>query len=122
MARLKGCGGNVKIATVAIAGIRSWSLDYVMNIEDTTGFDSACHKAFTPTMDEWAGTFEGMKDGAPIAIGTEVALELEESATANQEWTGQAIITAIHPNTPVAGVVAYSYDFQGTGSLVVAAA
>lgn len=122
MARLKGCGGNVKIAAAAVAGIRTWSLDYVMNVEDTTGFDSSCHKGFTATIDEWAGTFEGFKDGAPLAIGTEVALELEEAATANQEWTGQAIITAVHPSTPVDGVVTYSYDFQGTGALVVASA
>lgn len=124
MARLKGSGGNVKYGagpTTAV-GIRSWSLDYVYNVEDTTGFDSSGHKAFTPTIDEWAGSFEGPKDGAPISIGTEVAMELEESATTNQEWTGQGIITGVHPNVPVDGIVTYSYDFQGTGALVVASA
>ena len=122
MARLKGSGGSVKIATVAIAGIKSWSLDAVMNVEDVTGFDSSGHKAFIPTIDEWAGSFEGFKDGAPIVKGTEVALELEESSTANQEWTGQAIITGVHPSTPVEGVVMYTYDFQGTGTLTAATA
>jgi len=122
MARLSGKAGNVKIATVPVAGIRSWTLDVVMNTQETTGFDSGGHKDFLPTIDEWAGSFEGFKDGAPLAIGTEVALELEESATANQEWTGQAIITAVHPNAAVDGVVMYSYDFQGTGVLVLATA
>ena len=124
MARLKGSGGNVKYGAgpATVAGIRSWSLDYVMNVEDTTAFDSSGHKAFTPTIDEWAGTFEGFKDGAPITIGTEVALELEEAATANQEWTGQAVITGIHPNVTVDGVVNYTYDFQGTAALTPASA
>ena len=110
------------VAAKAVAGIRSWSLDHVMNIEDTTGFDSSCHKTFAPTVDEWAGTFEGFKDGAPLDIGSVVLLELRESGTATQQWRGNAIVTAIHPNVPVAGVVAYSYDFQGTGKLEVASA
>jgi len=124
MARLKGSGGNVKYGAgpSTAAGIRSWTLDYTMNVEDVTGFDSSGHKEFLPTIDEWSGSFEGFKDGAPISIGTEVALELEESSTANQEWTGQGIITAVHANVAVDGVVTYSYDFQGTGALTPASA
>ena len=103
MARLAGYGGNVKVATAAVAGIRAWSLDYIMNVVETTAYDSSGHKVFIPTIDEWSGSFEGFKDGAPLSIGTEIALELEESSTANQEWTGQAIITAVHPASSTPG-------------------
>jgi len=124
MARLAGTGGNVKYGAgpTTVAGIKSWTLDYVYNTAEGTGFDSSGHKEFKPTLDEWSGSFEGSKDGAPISIGTEVALELEESATAGQEWTGQAIITAVHSSVTVEGLVTYSYDFQGTGALTVASA
>ena len=117
MARISGKAGNVLVATVPTVGIRSWTLDAVMNTQEVTGFDSSGHKEFLPTIDEWAGSFEGFKDGAPLAKGTEIALELQETATATQKWTGQAIITAVHPSTAVDGVVMYSYDFQGTAVL-----
>ena len=124
MARLSGQAGNVKYGAgpTTAQGIRSWVCDAVMNTQEVTAFDSSGHKEFLPTIDEWAGSFEGFKDGAPITKGTEVALELEESATLNQEWTGQAIITAVHVNVTVDGVVTYSYDFQGTGLLTPASA
>ena len=105
------------VGAKAIAGIKSWNIDSVMNVEDTTGFDSSGHKTFAPTIDEWAGSFEGFKDGAPLTKGSVVLLELRESATATQQWRGTAIITGIHPSVAVEGVVMYTYDFQGTGLL-----
>jgi len=110
------------MAAKSVAGIKSWSIDYTMNVEDVTGFDSSGHKAFIPTIDEWSGSFEGFKDGAPLSIGSVVLLELRESSTSTQQWRGSAIVTAVHPNVGVAGVVTYGYDFQGTGALTVASA
>ena len=122
--RLAGYGGNVKYGAgpTTVTGIKSWTLDYVFDALEGTGFDSSGHKVFKPGLDSWSGSFEGYKDGAPISlVGTEVALELEESSTANQEWTGQAILTGIHPMSTVDGLVTYSYDFQGTGALTAKA-
>lgn len=116
MGKLAGYTGSVYIGS-NIAGIKSWTLDYIMSVAETTGFDSSGHKTFIPTIDEWSGSFEGYKDAAPQTIGTEIALELRESQTATQKWAGQAIITAIHPATATDGVVTYSYDFQGTATL-----
>ena len=120
MAKLAGYGGNVTVAGPDVVGIRAWTLDHTYMALETTGFDSSGHKAFIPGIDDWSGSFEGYKDGAPLAIGTEIALELEESATVTQMWTGQAIITGRHPSVAVDGVVLYSYDFQGTGALTPA--
>ena len=107
-------------AAKAVAGIKSWTLDKVMGTQETTGFDSSGHKTFIPTIDEWAGSFEGYKDGAPLTIGTIVALELRESSTATQQWRGSAIITGLHPSGSVDGLIMYTYDFQGTDELVIA--
>lgn len=120
MAKLAGYGGSVSVAAATVAGIKSWALDHTYIALETTGFDSSGHKAFIPGIDEWAGSFEGFKDGAPLAIGTEIALILLESAVATQKWLGQAIITGVHPKTSVDGAVEYSYDFQGTGALTAA--
>jgi hypothetical protein len=124
MARLAGYGGNVKYGAgpTTSTGIKSWTLDKTVDTYDGTGFDSAGVKVFSPGLSSWSGSFEGFKDGAPIAIGTAVALELEESATAGQEWTGTGIITSVGVSAPVDGLVTYSYTFQGTGTLTVATA
>jgi hypothetical protein len=124
MARVAGYGGNVKYGAgpTTATGVKSWSLDYEKDVYEGTGFDSSGAKVYTPGLSGWSGSFEGFKDGAPIAIGTSVAMELEESATVGQEWTGSGIITSVSVNTAVDGLVTYSYQFQGTGALVVATA
>jgi hypothetical protein len=118
MGRLVGYGGQVDCPG-AIAGVRAWSIDYVANVEDTSGYDTDQPKTFLPTQTEWSGTFEGFKDGAPLAIGTVLAAEFKESATATQKWTGNIYITAIRPSSSVSGMTMYSYDFQGTSTLTV---
>lgn len=118
MARVVGYGGEV-LAPGIIAGIRAWSIDYVANVQDTSGYDTDQPKTFLPTQTEWSGTFEGFKDGVPLAIGTVLAAEFKESATATQKWTGNIYITAIRPVSSVDGVVTYAYDFQGTAALTV---
>ncbi len=120
MARLAGTAGEVSVGGVAVTGIKSWGLDQSIEALEGTGFDSSGNKVFTPGLKGWSGSFEGYKDGAPLTIGTEIALVLKESATATQKHTGQAIVTGFSPKTDVAGLVAYAYTFQGTGALVIA--
>ena len=118
MARVVGYGGQVS-APGAIAGVRAWSIDYVANVQDTSGYDTDQPKTFMVTQTEWSGSFEGFKDGAPLAIGTVLAAEFLESAVGTQKWTGNIFITAIRPVSSVDGVVLYSYDFQGDAILTV---
>ena len=119
MARLSGKAGSAYITDADVDGIKSWTLDYTYDALESTGFDSSGHRAYIPGLDGWRGSFEGYKEGVPLTIGTEIALELKESATATQKFTGQAIITGLHANTPVDGLVTYGYDFQGTAALVI---
>ena len=120
MARLAGTAGQVTVAGAEVVGVKAWSLDQAVDALETTGFDSSGNKAYIPGLSGWSGSFEGHKDGAPLTIGTEIALVLKESATATQKHTGQAIVTGFSAKTDVAGVVAYSYTFQGTGALTIA--
>jgi hypothetical protein len=109
-------------AGAAIAGLKSWTLDKTVDVYDSTGFDSSGAKTFLPGASSWSGSFEGWKDGAPLAVGTVIGLELRESSTSTQQWRGMAIITAVHDSVTIDGLVAYSYDFQGTNALEVATA
>lgn len=125
MARLKGCGGDVIVGTgtTGEAGIREWNIDYTVNIFDGRGFDDDCEPHPVIGMKEWRGSFRGYKDGAPIStLFEEVEAHFKESDTTGQEWTGSIIITAVHPRTVVDGLVEYSYDFEGKGTLTIATA
>ena len=121
MARLAGYAGGVTVAGgSAIAGIKSWKVDYTFDALEGTGFDSSGAKVYTPGLKGWSGSFEGYKDGAPLTIGTEIALVLKESATGTQQYSGQAIVNGLHQSSGVDGLVSTGYDFQGTGALTVA--
>jgi hypothetical protein len=122
MARVRGCGGSVTLGTVTASGIREWSLDYTVNILDGRGFDDACSPHPVLGMLDWKGKFSGPKDGAPLTLFTTAALVLNESTTTGQSWSGSAMLSGIHPTVSVDGLVQYSYDFEGVGTLTIATA
>ena len=122
MAHLSGQAGNVTIAGPDIAGVRSWTLDWTVDMLDTTDFiDGAATNAartFLPGLSTWSGTFDVVKDSAPTALGTSsssVAIELEEDGSI--KWNGSVYITGVHSSVSADGLVIYTYDFQGTGNL-----
>lgn len=105
-----------------IVGIREWNLDVSAGVQDSSAFSDGQDKVFTVTMKEWSGSFNGFKDGPPLAIGTVVAIELMEVMTTlpvvpTASWRGSAIITNLRPANSVDGLVMYSYDFQGIHAL-----
>ena len=124
MAKFGGAKGYVGVST-AIAGINQWSMDYAVDMLETTDFSVSGVGAFIPGVYKWGGTFSGYKDGAPKGLGTvsTVDIWLVESASAAvasseaKVWKGNAYISGIHPTTNFDGIVSYAYDYQGTGAL-----
>ena len=116
MPRVAGWGGDL-LAPGIIAGVREWSIDYAAAALDSSGFDGGQPKTFIVGQSEWSGSFNGFKDGAPLAIGAILAAEFQESAVATQKWTGNIYITNIRPGAVIDGIVTYGYDFQGTAAL-----
>jgi predicted secreted protein len=122
MAHLLGKAGEV-LATATATGIKSWTLDQTQEMIDCTDFADLGRKNFIVGPSEWGGSFEGYKDGAPLAISTAgITLQLKESATTGQIFTGTAYITGFHANVSWDGVVTYSYDYVGCGTLTLATA
>lgn len=103
-----------------VEGIKAWSLDYEFEALECTDFEDSGARDYVAGPSGWSGSFEGVKDGAPLSIGSEVILILTESTTSGQSWLGDAFITAVHPSVSFDGVVSYSYDFVGSGALEVA--
>lgn len=125
MAKFSGVKGYVGVST-AVAGINQWSMDYTVDMLDTTDFSASGISAFIPGKSQWSGTFSGYKDGAPKNLSSATFdLWLIESATAAvasseaKAWNGNAYISGIHPTVAHDGIVSYAYDFQGTGTLTI---
>ena len=123
MAHRAGAAGQVD-SPASVTGVRSWSLEYTVDMLETTDFADSGVSSFIPGKTQWSGSFSGFKDGAPQAIttGASITIKLYETQEANEFWTGQAYITAARTNVDNDGLVSYEYDFQGTATLTVAAA
>ncbi len=121
MAKVAGYTGAVNLSSSVVLGINQWSLDYTIDMLETTDFSASGVAAYIPGVSRWSGSFSGYKDGVPIALGTAtVSLKLAESAAVN--WQGSALISGIHVTTNFDGLVSYAYDFTGTGALTTATA
>ena len=127
MAHLSGKTGAVYSTTtgtagdvVIIAGIKSWSLDYVSDALETTDFAASGVREYVIGCTGWSGSFEGHKDGAPKSLAAWTVLELRESTDSTQKWSGAIVVTGIHSSVAFDGTVDYSYDFQGSGALTAA--
>ena len=104
-------------ALAELAGMRSWTIDRTTSIIDTTDFADVGVRSVLPAVSQWAGSFEGLKDGAPLDVFNEVYLVLGESSTAYRNWIGKAVITGVHASVAYDGAVTYAYTFEGTGAL-----
>ena len=119
MSHIAGKAGQVDTGS-AVIGIKTWKLDYKVDMLETTDFADAGVKTFVAGCSDWSGSFEGYKDGVPQTIGASITLKLYEVA-AGSYWTGTAFITGVSSSAAHDGVVTYSYTFQGTGVLTPAA-
>jgi predicted secreted protein len=119
MARFSGTAGAVSVAAGDVAGMSKWSLDQTYAVHQVRGFEDAGVPNKVAGAYDWKGSFSGFKNAAPLTIGTSIALVLEETQTATQKFSGNAIITNLHVEVDTEGAVTYSYEFEGTGALVI---
>jgi hypothetical protein len=120
MAKVSGRFGYVGAST-SIAGINQWSLDYTVDMLETTDFSASGVAAYLPGVSRWSGSFSGYKDGTPVALASSAVVNLCLSPTSGSTgaYHGTAYISGVHPTTNFDGIVGYSYDFQGDGACSV---
>jgi hypothetical protein len=122
MAHILGSNGSV-LATATATGIKSWTLDYTQELIDSTDFADAGVRSYIMGVKDWGGSFEGYKDGVPLSLSTAgLTIQLRESTTTGAVYTGTGYITGFHANVAWDGIVTYSYDFVGVGTLSIATA
>ncbi len=115
MAEVSGHTGAVAFAGNTINFIRNWSMDYSVNMLDSTSFADT-FKEYKPGIKEWAGSFEALVDGAtaPVDIGTLASATF--TLASGKSYSGSAYITNHHPAVAVDDIVTITYDYLGTGT------
>lgn len=126
MATHTGSEGTVKVGSVTIAEIRSYSVEMTGDtVEDTTMGDSwRTHKT---TLRSWTGSVDVFWDetdttgqGA-LTVGSSVTMNFyPEGASAGvseQYYTGTATVTGVTVNASFDGMVEASITVQGNGTL-----
>ena len=123
MPHRSGTAGQVDSPN-SVSGIKSWNLEYTVDMLDTTDFADSGVSSFIPGKTQWSGSFSGFKEGTPqdLTTGALILLTLWETQTGSEFWTGNAFITAVRVDVDNDGIVSYEYDFQGTSTLTVAQA
>lgn len=125
MATVTGDGGDVLVGANSVASITNFTLNQTGDTVDSTTMGTT-GRTFKASKTSWDGTVDCYWDPddatgqVALAIGTEVALELQpegDGTTGDVHYDGNAIITGIEISTPQDNMVTARFTFQGTGTL-----
>jgi predicted secreted protein len=124
MATLKGNDGTVKVGSVTVAEIRSFSIDETMDtIEDTAMGDT--YRTFKTSLKAFSGSIDVFFDDTDVTgqgaltVGSEVTVnfQIEGDTTGDHLLSGTALITGRTISSSFDGMVEASLSLQGTGAL-----
>ena len=123
MAKIRGNGGVVKISTVTVGAVVSFTIDETMEPIDSTDL-ATNEKEFVAGETSWTAQVECQWDAADttgqgaMTIGTEVELHLVRDGDADtpaDNLTGQAFVAGISSANSKGSMVTQSFSLQGTG-------
>lgn len=117
MAAVHGKSGSITFTNIT-AGVKSWKCNYTCDVAETTDFAAAGVKTHLAGGTGWTASAEANWDAANTAIpGNSASLTL--TAASGKTYVGTAIITSMDVNVSNDGVNNATYEFQGTGALVI---
>lgn len=126
MATFIGKNGVVKIGTVTIAEVKSFTItQQAANVDASAmGDDWTVHKI---TQKSWSGSLACHADPTDttgqeaLIVGASVTLKLlpQGTTTGSYELTGTALITDVQIQADHTNVLERTFTFQGTGALTI---
>jgi len=124
MATLTGNNGTVKVGSVAIAEIRSFSVDETMDTIESTAMGDT-YRSFETSLKSWNGSVDIFFDDTDttgqgaLTVGSEVTVnfQVEGDTTGDHKLSGAAIVTGRTINSSFDGLVEASLTLQGDGAL-----
>lgn len=134
--RIKGYKGSIKVSAAVMGNAKSWSLNITQETEDVTTLGSNGFKESLGLLKTWSGSIVAIFDSDGSAegilqlnlLGDDALVDLEMQtgnvATEIDEkydtYTGTANITSQDITNDVNGIVEVTFNFEGSGTLVVA--
>ena len=92
-------------------------------------FSSTGDRTFIGGLRTWSGSYECLmddtnpvlSDASNLGVGSTPTTSdiITLNAASGRSFYGVAIVTGVHPNVAVDGVMTVTYDFQGTGALTI---
>lgn len=128
MATHTGSEGTIKIGSVVIGELRSYTLEQTADtIEDSSmGDTSRSYKIGLKGFSGSASLFFDEADAGQIllAVGTEIAIKVfpEGASTGDKFYEGTAVVTGYNVSASFDGMVEAETTFTGTGALSLSTA
>lgn len=118
MANKAGKGGSITFTGITV-GVKSWTLDFGMDMLETTDFGDSGVEKYIGGITRWTATAVSNFDATNTADPGDTA-QLKLSVDGTDYWQSEAsgaILASYSVNTTVEGVVEITYNFQGTSTL-----
>jgi predicted secreted protein len=114
----------VKVGSVAIAEIRSFSIDETMDTIESTSMGDT-YRTFETSLKSWSGSVDIFFDDTDttgqgaLTVGSEVTVnfQIEGDTTGDHLLSGTAIVTDRSISSSFDGLVEASLSLQGDGAL-----
>jgi len=130
MATYEGSNGQVKVSsaggtTVAVAEVRSWSIDVTREAVESTAMGDAS-RTYKKGLQSYTGSMDIVYDDTSAAEVTSaldpanddaVVIEFYPDAAGASAFTGTVITTGYSLTASFDGLIEASVSFQGTGAL-----
>lgn len=123
MSCFNGRNGALSVGGVNIAQLTSWDVSQSADAVECT-FMGQTWKEHEAGIASWEGSCEALLDGATadanalLTIGATVALIFyAEDGSADNAWTGNAIVTSIENSASLDDMMTVSCSFTGKGEL-----
>ncbi len=121
-----GVGGSVKVGSSTVLNIDVWTVTPKGNTKDTTPFGaSGSWQQNTATIKEWTAKWDGRFDpsdtNGQVALcnGLLSAFTISMYVDGTHYWSGPTLYDGATFKSDVNGVVTVTYNFKGTGALVL---
>lgn len=124
MATHAGYGGAVKVASVAVAEVKDFTLETTANTADTTVLGGSGWTDVDVTTKSWTASLNCIWDDddagqQDLVEGLTVTLNLypRGDSTGNELWSGSALVTSVSKTVSAEGLIEASISVTGKGAM-----
>ena len=121
MAEIAGYGGNVTFVGGYVTNVKSWTMDYEVQVHDTTDFAGAGEANAVRGIRKWSGGYTCSLDSAIVVLAPGVVGAAVFTASAGKTFGGNIMLTAVHIGVNAQDLNEVTCDYVSQGTIVAIA-